>query len=543
MRFLAVTLAGVLFACSENVSSFEVGFTRGEPLAQTAAVSFPADKYTEAYSGILTNSLTPPPHLCTSCSEGSEYWLNDSAISKDEYLARVQDYEQRDLSRSTYTQPIVDRPPMEYPYDGWTYRFSYGSTIPFSDSRYTSITTINSQNGMDQIPESSLRGNGVSVYWMGEALPLPSGSPNVVQPDYRNYRRLPEDILSSTRQVQLIGVLAPNVCITGIDFIFNYVNGHQPILPNNPMVNDIRSGCGSYYLGAHVFNDTSNHNIGYNAEAAVLDDYIYNTRVIMLASNGELYGTRFHPNSAGSSHNAISVAGISTQTLLLASIATMPQVVNADKIFLPSESQIVVKRHLTVASEYTTYMVDDPITGSMRSAAAKAYTAGMLANLLSDHPFYRWHPEVVKALMLTTNVSNGGTPDYGAMTHNNVSRYWVGGNGDHFVKADSANVEEIYVPDAGPVREGATWRMAIAWLTRGDYPLSHESLQQEMSLSVNVLNARGEILESYTADKEGQGHQVLNFKIPAGATRVEYAIRRTKNKGGRTLLGFNLHIE
>lgn len=85
--------------------------------------------------------------------------------------------------------------------------------------------------------------------------------------------------------------------------------------------------------------------------------------------------------------------------------------------------------------------------------------------------------------------------------------------------------------------------MAIAWLTRGDYPLSHESLQQEMSLSVNVLNARGEILESYTADKEGQGHQVLNFKIPAGATRVEYAIRRTKNKGGRTLLGFNLHIE
>lgn len=109
--------------------------------------------------------------MCTSCSEGSEYWLNDSAISKDEYLARVQDYEQRDLSRSTYTQPIVDRPPMEYPYDGWTYRFSYGSTIPFSDSRYTSITTINSQNGMDQIPESSLRGNGVSVYWMGEALP------------------------------------------------------------------------------------------------------------------------------------------------------------------------------------------------------------------------------------------------------------------------------------------------------------------------------------------------------------------------------------
>ena len=119
--------------------------------------------------------------------------------------------------------------------------------------------------------------------------------------------------------------------------------------------------------------------------------------------------------------------------------------------------------------------------------AAASYTAGMVSRLLTSYPFYRWHPEVVKALLLTSEdgwlinppyppgMVTKTAPNYKYLVNKRLyhsgefydidSRYW---NGDiNKLKTRTANNKhEIWF-----IVSGGDWgpkSAAIAWLSSGN---------------------------------------------------------------------------
>ena len=119
------------------------------------------------------------------------------------------------------------------------------------------------------------------------------------------------------------------------------------------------------------------------------------------------------------------------------------------------------------------------------SEAAAAYTAGMIANLLAANPFYRWHPEVVKALLLSSGDININTPypnenpvttkipSYRSVVfdkdHNEVfheSRYWLGEISKLYTHSTSNGKKEIRFCVKRPT-DKTNFSAAIAWLSSG----------------------------------------------------------------------------
>lgn len=478
--------------------------------------------------------------MCTNYGNNQlQYTLNGSAVSEQEFLDSIQEYEQSDLSRSSYRTPAVfdslafrgnDFKPGRVPF-----RYRVGGKAPWGAPWFLPVTEAANLGGVFQEAAQSRGGSGVSVYWLGPSIPALFSTPNVVQPDFDAYDRPKQDQLNAMRYAQVIASLAPDACITGVE-----------LLPAGPVGNALREGCGSYFLAAHVYTEMDGGHLGptsYNEEAAALDDYVYSNRVTLLASAGEVEGNRFYGNNAGASLNAIRVAGFDSLGLNLLRAASMPQVVNYDRLFLQEDPQILVEWRDTLTGKFYLDFVNQPASGPS-SATATAYTAGMVARLLSDFPFYRWQPQLVKALLLTSSTLPNGAPDYRAMTRNNFSSYWMGPNGAHFIPASEPHQPE-FIPVELPesVNPGERWRMALAWLTRGDFPLNNESLQQELELAVHLLDLRGDTLQTFTASKVGRGYQTLDFIVPEGTSRVDCSIRRTRNYGGKVLAGFNLHVD
>lgn len=122
------------------------------------------------------------------------------------------------------------------------------------------------------------------------------------------------------------------------------------------------------------------------------------------------------------------------------------------------------------------------------------------------------------------------------------SRYWIGGNKSHFKPDAKGKGEYIYIEDAGEVEPGKMWQMSITWQQQDDPPTHSNKLQQEMTLTVNIIGAGSKIIKTYTSSHKNKGYQKVNFCMPKGAERVEYKIQRTRNAGGKVNLGYSLQV-
>ena len=202
---------------------------------------------------------------------------------------------------------------------------------------------------------------------------------------------------------------------------------------------------------------------------------------------------------------------------------------------------------------------------------AAAFTAAMVSDLLSVNPFYRWHPEVVKALLLTSDGYQiaAGLPDDAVM--NNVpsykflvfddvgqknyayhSRFW-NGNIDKlkFPVSKVSGKKEIWftMPTLG--QSNGYLKAAIAWLNKGDDIASYGQVPQDFDLEVygthsepnpiNV-NAPGHSLASSASlynsfekiEFSSAGYEYLTFCIRL------YSDHTPAVRNGEVILGFNL---
>ncbi|OWV05169.1 Subtilase family protein [Fibrobacter sp. UWH9] len=363
-----------------------------------------------------------------------------------------------------------------------------------------------------------------------------------------------ETRIRTTRRAGTVSHVAPEALVYVYDEGCYEDQKRFAVLPENPENKNLAVGL----MNASAYkNNTGNLNI-YGEESAILDDYIYYNRVVGVAPMEMA-------NNNAAALNAITVGAIKPmqKKVFYPSISNPTFSASGTNFIKPEISgygylYIDQDKTYDIYSGNTNLSVGDPyVPTAYGSEVAAAYTAGLVSDLISLNSFYRWHPEVVKALLLTTatdasdaniikyayekdcRVSNDagdigmGLPQFDEMITNNRSRYWMGKNSSHF-----SNSNTIEFTESG-ITKGRRYRIAIAWLMRGDNMISRNTVHQDIDLKVITKDEMGNRVE-YKSESSMNGYEMVDFEAKS-SDDIQIVIKRYRNDGGRVLLGYNLH--
>ncbi|WP_173384469.1 S8 family serine peptidase [Fibrobacter succinogenes] len=361
---------------------------------------------------------------------------------------------------------------------------AYGNyTLP---SPYSSGQTIQYEDFYDVLWEDNYlranritnwfsdRSSDVGLYMGTEALPAMYAYRIPVRYKMVNsnesFYRVPDDEVRATKIFSLIPSTSKYSVV--------YVGKNNPIDPagQQPQV----------YMGLR--SDKISKTSNYMTSARNLDDFIYQYRTVEIVPAGNYGKSGGQLNSQAHSANAITVGAIDpfsmrvtdyTSTETHSQGSAKPEVCNFSNFYMKDDNHAFYARRYNYNNREYLYQ---PFYDGTEMAAA--FTAGMVSNLLAINPFYRWHPEVVKALLLTsqgtnmTSYPNGsgltsapaydflvfGTND-GERKFGYDSRYW---NGDiNKLKTRTVdNKHEIWFVTRNN-RPGGLTTAAIAWLSSG----------------------------------------------------------------------------
>ena len=204
------------------------------------------------------------------------------------------------------------------------------------------------------------------------------------------------------------------------------------------------------------------------------------------------------------------------------------------------------------------------------SEASAAYTAGMVSNLLATNPFYRWHPEVVKAVLLTSNgtkidapyVDHQVTtkaPSYKYLAFNDqkasnlgiYSRYW---NGKIQKFQASGHENEIFFVVDNKNHKGEAFSAAIAWLNKGsDIMANNRMVPQDFDMYVYGKNGSAPTIGSKGTQIGFSASSYNSFeKVDVNASKANYDYlafhiklvgdNSSSGNKGQIVLGFNLAV-
>ena len=263
---------------------------------------------------------------------------------------------------------------------------------------------------------------------------------------------------------------------------------------------------------------------GYSLVAKNLDNFIYKYRTVEFvpAGNSGIDGTNTQGalNAEGQAANAITVGAVDPSSGEITNYTSRgnynlgsqkPEIFNYSHAILDIKTVLghVVARIYTKKSNNKT-SVYQPVADGTEMAAA--YTAEMVSNVLALNPFYRWHPEVVKAFLLTAggnSIKNESTLpkiptsqyllfDYsGTNPYNYDSRYWNGSIDNLKTRTNSSEKKEIWFVTKNLGTSTKPASAAISWLSSGNDIENIGRIPQDFDLSVYGSNSSN--YEKYTA--------------------------------------------
>ena len=299
----------------------------------------------------------------------------------------------------------------------------------------------------------------------------------------------------------------------------------------------------------------------YTQEAESIDEYIYYTRSILFAAYTE-EGKRTGP---GTALNVITVGPANIDGYVLNRDVVTPA------RFHPTATGAGINKPEIYSLSYAYNSYDDfsrkivhdnneyEIFGITDSWGASTTASAMAADLLSKYPFYKWRPEVVKALMRTannrgklkkinynnineitsSNITNNSSSmgnvyltQFEEMIRNNTSRYWYGNNNDFFYQDKLSFTENV--------DRGGKYNIAIAWLIQGQYAWENKALSSKYAFVI-YDDATGRKLAENGSESIQSTLRYSEIDIPSNVSRIRVEIERTRNTGDRVILGFNMH--
>lgn len=266
--------------------------------------------------------------------------------------------------------------------------------------------------------------------------------------------------------------------------------------------------------------------------------------MIVFVSAGNQYDSSgsYSVSSPGKALNAITIGAVSPRTGLYNSFSRWDNSnIGNQKPEVLNYSDFDLLRNATFVDSYGNIYNGR----SSGTSSATAYTAGLMANVSQQHPFFKRHPEMAKALLITgstKSVSNyafdadnyskaaRAVPLYQKLAWNTRSAYWNGSNSDFFV-GDSISCNE------SGIEAGVRYRIAIAWLMPGTYINTSKTVSQDLDLYVYQDDRI--IAKSFSAKNP---FEVVDF-VATSNSDLRIKIHRYANSGvGDIKLGYNMWI-
>ena len=496
------------------------------------------------------------------------YKLNGNTVSETQYKNQIKQIEDADVPRLQYAQAN----PGNYP-TGTNYQFATFATTDEcsgqssctvnletysyynqSGSHFVTREDINFWNYSSVLSNSNLNQYGAWSGYDGQKIGIQFTDIDA-----------PQENVISNGHLQVMGDCSNNHYANGVIHTSKVARVLNKVAPGamlyafstncNNYTNNLVLESASYWKNPQVFIGSNSYGQAlpkYSDESMYMDDYIYDTRTIEFASIGnDGLSNGSQATGLGMAVNAISVGAVhndmtyhqtsswrnprfskKNDASYTGSSYVKPEIANFADILVPSEKSLVIMNQRILESYFT------------QTSSATPYTAASVALLLQKFPFYKWHPEVVKALLITssikpiTNASSHdsdnegkyamGVPEGRAMFENNRSRFWNGNNEDFF-----DNNGDIRFTESN-IKKNKRYRIAISWLSSGTYVRENGKLPQDIDLRVYQ---NGNLLDYSTSGPNP--FELVEFTTNSQSD-LTIEIHRYRNDGGRVLIGYNL---
>lgn len=472
------------------------------------------------------------PHFARFDSDENKFYINDTLLSEKKFFNKISDYEQKcedvpsnfiaDLTAAeirsllqgenhVLIQEILERNSLQ--------ENSSDDFIPYTDVLNLSGISVYAHS-------RGYNGSGITAY-VSE-----SDCPNTQYINTSNFVQHKTDCSGNigshiTNMVDLFQKTAPGAVL------HEYNRNVNPNPTQNGPVYDV-----GFLSGG--FSNRADYS-GYDEE---LDNYINSNGMIVFVSAGNQYDSlgSYYVSSPGKALNAITIGAVSSRTDRYNFFSRWNNSdIGNQKPEVLNYSDFDLLHNATFVDSYGN-VFDGHSSGT---SSATAYTAGLMANVLQQHPFFKRHPEMVKALFIagsTKPVSNyafdednytiaaKALPLYQNMAWSTRSAYWNGSNSDFFV-GDSISFNE------SGIVAGKRYRIAISWLTPGTYVTENRTISQDLDLYVYQNDQI--VARSFSA---ANPFEVVDF-VATSSSDLRIKIYRYANSGiGGIKLGYNMWI-
>ena len=404
-------------------------------------------------------------------------------------------------------------------------------------------------------------GNGIGVYVMEPRCALLSGITNLSK--YTEGNSCGTTYNPNTHHTMVANIVqmaSPSAHVFG----FNWDRpGRYVINPSNPFLYSP-----PLEIGSHSYTtDTIALNEFYDDYDRDMDNYIYENRVINFTSAGNNQGRTV--SSPGKAMNIITVGAV-----MPANNNYMYYLNHMGAHWMSSSWKNPILRPANGGSDkagndkpeiatYTDIEFNFPNNSTMQNyvskfpagfggtSAATALAAGFTATLLSQHPFFKRKPALMKAVLLTGETipiqnfnswdrDNFSTSPYTPSVAKEIATYsgvaggtrsawWSGGNSGHF----DSNKEIRFTENN--IQANKRYRIAIAWLVEGSYVYNEGKLPQDIDLYVEQ-NGRG-IASSLSARNP---FELVDFVTTSNAPLTIRIYRYSNSGNGDVLLGYHM---
>jgi len=297
----------------------------------------------------------------------------------------------------------------------------------------------------------------------------------------------------------------------------------------------------------------------YDSKDFDMDQYIYENRVIQFVAAGNRGDSHTYVTSPGKAVNAITVGAVKPEDGYYACYSGWR---NSDVLNEKPE----VAAYTNIDFSDVDYLVssfpnDKPICGKYYPAgnfdgtsAATPLLAGFTASLLEQHPFFKRHPALVKALYLTgsTEPINGSHDldnsksakaliPYSSVAWNTRSWYCEGGNSACF---DKNNNTERYITENN-IQANKRYRIAIAWLSHAGYVYNNNNRRLPQDIDLYVYQNGIEIEHSASSYNP---FELVDF-VTTSSAPITIKILRYRNSAidnngqkDNVILGYNFWV-